>query len=70
MKKIRNKETLINIIFSFILQICNIVSTFIIPRIILSYFGSEVNGLVSSITQFLSYISLVEGGVTGVITAS
>lgn len=70
MKNLKSKETLLNIITSIILQLCNIISTFIIPRIILSYFGSDVNGLVSSLTQFLSYISLIEGGVTGVITAS
>ena len=70
MKKLKSKETLLNVIFSLLLQICNIISTFIIPKIILSYFGSNVNGLVASLTQFLSYISLIEGGITGVITAS
>ena len=59
------KITLINIIANIILQLTNIVSWFIIPKIILSNFGSDVNGLVSSITQFLSYITLVEGGITG-----
>ena len=33
-------------------------------------YGSDVNGLVSSITQFLGYIALVEGGVGGVIRAA
>lgn len=70
MKKIKNKETLLNVLSSLILQICNIISTFIIPKIILNYFGSEVNGLISSLSQFLSYISLIEGGVTSVIAAS
>ena len=64
------KITLINIISNIILQIANIFSWFIIPKIILTYFGSDVNGLVSSITQFLSYITLIEGGVTGVVMAS
>lgn len=69
-KKLKNNITLLNVITNLILQICTIASGFIIPKIILIYFGSEVNGLVSSITQFLSYISLIEGGVTGVITAN
>ncbi len=64
------KITLINIVANIILQLTNIVSWFIIPKIILSNFGSDVNGLVSSITQFLSYITLVEGGITGVVSAS
>ncbi len=66
----KKKITLINIIANLILQLANILTWFIIPKIILSYFGSSVNGLVSSITQFLSYIGLVEAGITGVVTAS
>lgn len=70
MIKIKNKVTLLNSISSLFLQVITIISTLIIPRLILSYFGSEVNGLVSSLTQFLNYITLLEGGVTGVIVAS
>ena len=66
----KNKVTLNNIISGLILQIITVISGFIIPKIILIYFGSSVNGLVSSINQFLSYITLVEGGVTGVIAAN
>ena len=66
----KKKVTLINIISNIVLQIANIFSWFIIPKIILSYFGSDVNGLVSSITQFLSYITLIEGGITGVVMAN
>ena len=55
---------------SLFAQISTIISGLIIPRLILSTFGSDVNGLVSSITQFLNYISLLEGGLTGVVMAS
>lgn len=65
-----NKITLINMISSMLLQVFTIISGFIIPKLILSYFGSDVNGLVSSINQFLSYITLLEGGISGVITAN
>ena len=64
------KTTLINIISNLMLQIVTLISGFIVPKIILIYFGSNVNGLISSINQFLSYITLVEGGITGVISAS
>lgn len=67
---IKNKITLLNIISSFLLQIVSIISSFIVPRIILLCFGSSINGLVGSISQFLSYIALVEGGITGVIAAN
>ena len=65
-----NKKTLINILCNLFLQICTIISGFIIPKIILTNFGSEANGLVSSLNQMLNYIALVEGGITGVITAT
>lgn len=66
----KNKVTLLNMVSGLVLQIFTIISGFIIPRIILEYFGSEVNGLVSSLNQFLGYISLLEGGITGVIVAN
>lgn len=52
------------------MQLTTIMSGFIIPRIILVLFGSEVNGLISSINQFLNYIQLVEGGLGGVVMAA
>ena len=57
-------------ISGLILQFFTLISGFILPKIILTCFGSEVNGLVSSLNQFLSYITLVEGGITGVIVAN
>lgn len=59
-----------NVITSLMYQIVTILYGLIIPRIILTSFGSEVNGLVSSLSQFLNYISLLEGGLTGVIMAA
>lgn len=44
-------------------------SGLILPRIIIGTFGSELNGMVSSITQFLSFISLLEGGLGAVVLA-
>lgn len=66
----RNKATLLNMISGMLLQFCTVISGFIVPKIVLSYFGSDVNGLVSSINQFLSYITLIEGGITGVVVAN
>ncbi len=62
-----DKKTKINTSVSLLLQLVMIISGFIIPRQILTVFGSEVNGLVGSITQFLNYISLIEGGVGSVL---
>lgn len=66
----KNKATLLNMISGLVLQFFTLLSGFVLPRIILSFFGSEVNGLVSSLNQFLSYITLVEGGITGVVVAN
>lgn len=64
------KIVLRNICFAVALQIVSILSGFIIPKVILRQFGSEVNGLISSINQFLNYIQLLEGGLSGVIMAA
>ena len=66
----KTRITLLNVVSSLLLQIISIISGFIVPRIILSCFGSSINGLVASIGQFLSYIALIEGGITGVIAAN
>lgn len=63
----RTKATIINFIASIILQIVNGVSGLIIPVLMIKAYGSELNGLTSSITQFLSYISFLEAGLTGVV---
>lgn len=69
MNKLKNRVTLLNTISTLFLQIVLVLNGFIIPKLILDAFGSDVNGLVSSLTQFLGYIALVEGGITGVIMA-
>lgn len=66
----RSKKTIYNIISTLVLQIITIIYGFIVPKIIISKFGSDVNGLVSSITQFLGYISLLESGIGPVVKAS
>ena len=59
-----------NVICSLLLQIVTIINGLIVPRVLILYFGSEVNGLVVSITQFLNYITLLEGGLSGVVMAA
>ena len=58
-----------NFISALVLQVVAILQGFILPRLMISTFGSEVNGLISSITQFLSFISLLEGGLGAVVLA-
>lgn len=55
---------------SLIAQITTLICGFILPRLFLQHFGSEVNGLVNSIAQFLSVISFLELGVGAVVESS
>lgn len=59
-----------NITASLLLQFVTIISGFVLPKIILSFFGSDVNGLISSINQILNYVQLLEGGLSGVVMAA
>lgn len=58
----RSKKAIINIISSLMLQLVTIICGFIVPKLIIESFGSNVNGLVTAITQFLAYITLLESG--------
>lgn len=58
----RSKKAIYNICTNLLLQIIIVLYGFIVPKIIISSFGSNVNGLISSITQFLAYITLLESG--------
>ena len=58
----RSKKAIYNVVSSLALQFVIILYGFIVPKIIITNFGSDVNGLVSSITQFLAYITLLESG--------
>ncbi len=64
------KKILYNIIASFTLEIVTVICAFILPRMIISGFGSEYNGIVSSVTQFLSVVTLLRSGVGGVTRAA
>ena len=66
----RSKKALINIISSFLLQIITIICGFIIPKLIIKTYGSNVNGIIVSIVQFLSFISLLESGFGPVIKST
>lgn len=59
-----------NVRTSILYQLVTVAYGLVVPRLVLSSFGSEVNGLTSSLSQFLNYISLLEGGLSGVIMAA
>lgn len=66
----RNKKLLLNTGMGVIQQLVTIICGFILPRFFLKNYGSEVNGLISSMSQFLGFISLLEMGIGPVIQAN
>lgn len=53
-----------NALSSLLLQVVNVVVGFVVPHALIGTYGSDVNGLVTSLTQFVTYIQLVEAGIS------
>lgn len=66
----RSKKAILNMIMSISYELVNIICGLILPRLILSHFGSAYNGIVSSITQFLQAAILLRAGIGAVTIAS
>ena len=59
-----NKSKFIkNVVFGFGGQLIILALGLIVPRMMISSYGSDVNGLVSTITQIFSYMALLEAGI-------
>lgn len=63
----RGRSALKNIVMSIAQNVVILICGFIIPKLIITTYGSNVNGLINSITQFLAYISLLDTGIGIVI---
>ncbi len=66
----RKRKLMLNSASSLIYQAAAIICGFVLPKFFLSCYGSSVNGLISSITQFLGFISLAECGVGAVVQST
>lgn len=66
----RTKNAKLNYFFSLLLQVVTAISGLILPRMIIPAYGSSVNGLIATISQFISYMALLEAGVGSVFRAS
>ena len=66
----RTEKFLRNSASTALLQVVTMVSGFIIPKVMLMVYGSEINGLVSSINQFIRYFMLVEAGLSAAVVYS
>ena len=63
--RVANEDSRIkhNLISSLVYQIALISLSFLLPRLYLENFGSEVNGVLSTIKQIFTYMCLLEAGV-------
>lgn len=66
----RQQKAKLNIYISLVYQAVSAVCGLIVPKILLSKYGSEAYGATTSILQFLGYIVLLEGGIGGVARAA
>lgn len=66
----RGKKAIKNTLFSLLEQGISIVCAFILPRLILTMYGSKYNGLITSITQFLTCAVLLRAGIGGATRAA
>ena len=64
------KKLALNTVSSLLLQIFTVLCGLITPRLFLNQYGSDVNGLVQSVTQFLGIISFFELGIGQVIQSA
>lgn len=62
-KRSRSKLAALNVIFNTGYQVVNTVVNLIIPPLIISTFGSKVNGLIQTIKQIISYVQLIGAGI-------
>lgn len=66
----RSKKTIKNTFLSLLEDLVAIICSFILPKLILSHFGSVYNGLTTSITQFLACAVLLRSGIGGATKAA
>lgn len=65
-----HKKLKLNTVTSLIFEVISIVCGFILPRLIMGEYGSSINGLVNSITQFIGIITFLELGVGKVVQSA
>ncbi len=57
------KKGLLNVFYGILGQVITICLGIVVPKLVLDNYGSEVNGLLNTISQIFAYFSLLEAGV-------
>lgn len=70
MAKTRAEKLVKNISFNITMEVVKLACGLILPRLILSNYGSLYNGIVQSVSQFISCIALMKLGIGGATKAA
>ena len=65
-----NRKLKLNTFSSLLFEVVTIVCGFVLPRLIMGEYGSSINGLIHSITQFIGIITFLELGVGKVVQSA
>lgn len=68
--KDRKRRFYLNTKYAILNKIVTVVCGLILPPLILRYYGSDVNGLINSIAQYLSFANLMDLGISTVVQSS
>lgn len=70
MAKSRTEKVIKNVFFNITMEIIKLICGLVLPKLILSNYGSDYNGIVQSVSQFISCIALMKLGIGGVTVAA
>jgi O-antigen/teichoic acid export membrane protein len=70
LEKSRTRRALLNTLSELSLEIITAICSFILPRLILSHFGSAYNGITQSISHFIGCVALLKSGIGSVTRAA
>ena len=68
--KSRSGKALVSTLSELLFELVAVICGFILPRLILSHFGSAYNGITLSISQFIGTIALLKAGIGSVTRAA
>lgn len=70
MKVRRKKQSIINIALSLLSQTVTVLVGMLLPRALMVNYGSETNGLITSMQQVINYLTLIEGGLLSTVAVA
>lgn len=66
----RSRKLKYNTTCALAYQVVLVITGLILPRLYLHYYGSAVNGVITSVKQFLAFINICDLGISAVVTSA